>query len=59
MKNVVGDIVMVKLLSITVKGKTKTWCFEFEGDDQYIEEWREDGLEIDEIVGELRLFGEV
>jgi hypothetical protein len=40
---------MKKLMSITVCGKTKTWSFNFYGDKKDIKEWREDGLEIDEI----------
>ena len=41
---------MNKLLYIEVKGKEKEWSFSFYGDPKYIDEWREDGLEIDEIV---------
>lgn len=36
-------------LSITVRGKHKTWSFHFDGDPQYLQEWRDDGLEIDEL----------
>lgn len=49
---------MIKLLSITVQGINHIWSFEFEGDDKFIEEWREDGLEIDEIVAEIDFSGE-
>lgn len=38
-----------KLLSVTVRGRQHTWCFNFYGDPSYIEEWRADGLEIDVI----------
>jgi len=38
-----------KLLSITVKGKAKTFSFNFYGDTKYLKEWRDEGLEIDEI----------
>ncbi len=41
---------MKKLYSIKVKGREKTWSFLCELDPQYLSEWREDGLEIDEIV---------
>jgi len=41
-----------KLLHITVQGKKKTWGFQFEGDDQYIEDWRADGLDVDEVIAE-------
>ena len=44
---------MKKLLSITVQGISKTWAFNFIGDDKYIDEWRDDGLEIDEIIAEI------
>ena len=45
---------MDKLLSITVQGKTKLWSFDFDGDDQYLDEWREDGLEVDEVICTIR-----
>lgn len=41
---------MKKLLSITVKGKSHTWSFNFYGDDKYLDQWRDDGLDIDEVV---------
>lgn len=34
------------LLGISVRGKRKTWGFHFYGDPKYIEEWREDGLDV-------------
>jgi hypothetical protein len=39
----------MKLLSITVKGDTKRWSFAFYGDPKYLEEWRADGLDVNEI----------
>ncbi len=39
-----------KLLSITIRGNQHKWSFDFYGDPKYLEEWRADGLEIDEIV---------
>lgn len=39
----------MKLLSVTVRGHSKTWSFNFYGDPRYIEEWRADGLETDVI----------
>ncbi len=39
-----------KLFSITVHGKSKKWIFLFHEDPKYLKEWREDDLEIDEIV---------
>ena len=44
---------MDKLMSITVHGISKDWAFQFVGDDQYLDEWRDDGLEIDEVVWEV------
>jgi len=44
---------MNKLLSVTVKGKTKTWSFNFYGDPKDLEEWRDDDLEIDEVVNTI------
>jgi hypothetical protein len=40
---------MKKLCSLTIKGKTKTWSFNTFVDLKYLDEWREDGIEIDEI----------
>jgi len=47
------DTVAKKLLSITVRGKHKKWCFTLLEDPKYLEEWREDGLEIDEICNSI------
>lgn len=44
---------MKKLLSITVQGINKLWSFNFEGDDEFLKEWRDDGLEIDEIIATI------
>ena len=41
---------MNRLLSIEIRGDTKDWSFNFYGDPKYIEDWREDGLEINEII---------
>lgn len=41
---------MKKLLSIKVRGAEKDWSFSFYGDPKHLDEWRDDGLEIDEIV---------
>lgn len=40
---------MSKLLSITVKGNRHEWSFSFYGDTKYLEEWRSDGLLVDEV----------
>ena len=42
-----------KLISITVKGRERTWSFNFYGDPKYIKEWRDDGLDIDEICNTI------
>lgn len=41
---------MNKVYSISVRGKDKEWSFHFYGDPQHLPEWREDGLEIHEVV---------
>jgi len=41
---------MKRLLSITVRGHQKEWSFTFIGDVEYLNDWREDGLEINEVV---------
>jgi hypothetical protein len=38
-----------KLHALTVRGRTGIWKFPVYLDAQYLEEWRADGLEIDEI----------
>ncbi|WP_432592160.1 hypothetical protein [Stenotrophomonas maltophilia] len=38
-----------KLLSLHVKGRHKSWSFEFMGDPKYIPEWEADGLEVWEV----------
>lgn len=37
-------------LQITVRGSRKTWCFEFDGDPEYLKEWWADGLAIDKVL---------
>jgi hypothetical protein len=45
---------MKTLLSIEVKGKSgKNYSFNFYGDPKYLDEWREDGLEIDEVINTI------
>jgi hypothetical protein len=45
-----------KLLSLTVRGSEKVWSFEFYGDPKYLEDWREDGLEVNQIVNTVPLW---
>ncbi len=47
---------MKKLLEITVRGHSKEWGFEFFADPKYLAEWREDGLEVDEICNTIPLW---
>ncbi len=44
---------MKKLLSLEVKGAEKDWSFTFYDDPKYINEWREDGLEVNEICNTI------
>lgn len=56
-QTIVREEKMKKLFSITINGINKQWSFNFEGDDQFLEEWRDDGLEIDEVVAEIDFEG--
>jgi len=40
----------MKLMSVEVRGKEKSWSFNFYGNPKHLEEWRNDDLEINEIV---------
>ena len=44
---------MNKLYEIQVKGKTKDWLFIVEANPKYIQEWRNDGLVIDELLNKI------
>jgi hypothetical protein len=44
---------MKKVLGITIQRKTKQWNFETVGDEKHIEEWRADGVQIDEVVNKI------
>jgi hypothetical protein len=35
-----------EMLIVTVRGKKNSWTFPTYGDTKYLQEWREDGLEI-------------
>lgn len=42
---------MKRKLSVTVRGKSgAVYGFMFNGDPKYLDEWRADGLEIDEVL---------
>ena len=40
-------------LSITIRGKYKQWTFPFEGDVKDLEAYRQDGLEVDEVINSI------
>jgi hypothetical protein len=40
---------MRRKMFIEVRGKQKSWIFEFSSEEQFIEEWRADGLEVNVI----------
>jgi hypothetical protein len=44
---------MKQTLSITVRGREKTWAFNFKGDPKYLEEWEADGLEVYEVLNTI------
>ena len=44
---------MKQRLSITIKGNSYTWSFRINEDTKYLQEWRDDGLEVYEIVNEI------
>ena len=39
--------------SLTVRGKRRRWSFEIAARPEYLEAWRADGLDVDEIVEEV------
>lgn len=49
---------MNKMLSITVKGKHKTWCFNFKSDPKYLAEWEADGLEVYEVCNTIPVWAQ-
>ncbi len=38
-----------KLYSLTIRGREKTWTFDTYVEPKYVDEWRADGIEIDEV----------
>lgn len=44
---------MKKLYSLQVRGKSKEWSFDIIANPKHVEDWREDGLEIDEIINRI------
>ncbi len=45
-----------KLMSITVQGKNHDYSFNFYGEKKYLEEWRNEGLVIDEVLNTIPVF---
>ena len=45
-----GIVEMKRLYGLMVRGNHRTWSFHVEIDPKYLEEWRADGLVIEEIV---------
>lgn len=40
----------MKRYSLMVRGKRKEWSFEIQAEPEHVEEWREDGLHVDELI---------
>jgi hypothetical protein len=38
---------------LTVKGRTRNHCFNVIADDTYLQEWRDDGIDINPLVNEI------
>ena len=38
---------------IVVRGKSKTWAFNFRADPKHLTEWEEDGLEVYEVLNTI------
>lgn len=36
---------------VRVRGRTAEWSFHFNGDPKHLEDWRADGLEVNEVYG--------
>ena len=42
-----------KYYSVVIKGKWHTWSFDLWAYPEYAEEWKQDGLQVDEIVNSI------
>lgn len=40
----------MKRYSVIVKGKDKTWSFTVHAKSQWVDDWRDDGLEVSEVL---------
>lgn len=47
---------MKKLYSLDIRGKRKEWCFDIWADPKYVEEWRNDGLVLQEILNTVPMW---
>lgn len=46
-----------KIMSVTVRGKSgNVYTFNFDGNKKYIEEWRQEGIIIDEICNTIPIW---
>lgn len=43
----------MKMYSIIIHGINKVWGFEVPAEPEWVEAWRADGLEVDEIIAEI------
>lgn len=43
----------MKRWAITVQGDRHEWSFEVRGTDSHVEDWRADGLQVDEVVNSI------
>jgi len=43
----------MKLMSVEVKGAERNWSFNFYGDPKHLEDWRDDGLVVHEIINSI------
>lgn len=44
---------MKRPMSIEVRGRAHRWIFNFDGDPSHLEDWRADGLEVNELQGSV------
>lgn len=49
---------MKRKIEVMIRGKEKLWGFTFYGDPKYLEEWRADGLEVNEVYNTIPLWAQ-
>jgi hypothetical protein len=42
-----------KRYSLTVRGERSVWSFTIEAEPEHVEDWRRDGLEVDELLNTI------